>query len=57
MSNKKEKSTYQKIRKTWEIKPTERIKEDKKSTSNICDDCGDYLVNPEACITCQLGGA
>jgi len=48
----KEKTPYQKIRKTWVINPRERIKEDKKSF-NPCEKCGRYKTDPEGCIKCK----
>jgi len=51
-----------KIRKTWEINPRERIREDKQKKDN-CEECGLYLSDPECCLWCdfeednQVGGA
>jgi hypothetical protein len=52
MSDKKEKSSYKKIRQVWEINSKERIKEDKKSPASSCDECGLYLTDPRMCINC-----
>lgn len=58
----KEKTPYQKIRKTWAINPRERIKEDKK-VKEQCEKCKKYETNPYACIDCdkeeieQIGNA
>ena len=52
MSDKKEKSSYKKIRQVWEINPKEHIKEDKELPASTCDECGLYLTDPRMCINC-----
>jgi hypothetical protein len=41
-----------KIRKTWNINPKERIKED-KIKKDTCEKCKIYLTNPELCKDCE----
>ena len=52
---KKEKSAYQKIRKTWEINPRNRIKESNQQIVDFCKHCTN--TDPRICEDCQLGGA
>ena len=52
---KKEKSVYQKIRKTWEINPRTRVREDATEVRDQCKCCKN--TDPLICEDCQLGGA
>lgn len=49
---KKQIESYNKTRKTWEINPKSRVKEDKE-VKDMCEECGLYRCDPECCIYCD----